>query len=245
MPLLDPELAKRICEGIVRLLSRWAPDALPWHEDHGGHEFAETLRRRDLREILYLPELEASPRWPEALYSQDDDNKERVFIRVATERTRVDWASAVFHQSLVHWEHASASIDGAVTFQPMDPDLHWQTKLDVPETLLREMGLTLIPPAALGLQFGKWRLSELLDPRDSALLEAGRELERMANSLLKTRGIRSPANAYQRVLQILRLGYDPGTLAAALEGRTPESLVELNSWMEERNPPFSWTRGAE
>ena len=245
VPLLDPELAKRITDQIVLLLARWAPGAQETATDSSASEFAEKLRRRDTREVLYLPELAAGPRWPEAIYSQDDDNQQRVFIRVETGRERVDWASAVFNESLVHWEHASATLDGTMTFVPMDPDRHWQTKLEIPETLLREMGLTLVPPAALGFHFGKWRLRQLLDPRHSVLLEVGRELEGMANSLLKTKGIRSPAHAYQRVLDILRLGYDPGTLAAALEGRTPASLVELNSWMEERNPPFSWTRSAD
>ncbi len=242
MPSLDLVLAKRIADGIVALLARWAPDVQPLPEDLAAAEFATKLRRRDVREILYLRELEAGPRWPEGLWNANDTNQERVFVRVATERTRVDWACAVFNGSLVHWEQATATVDGDVTFSLMSPDTHWGMKLEMPETVLREMGVTLIPPASMRLPFGKWPLRDLLDPRAHTVLEASRELEIMAASLLKTRGIRSRAHAYQRVLDILRLGYDPGTLAAALEGRTPTSLVELNSWMEERNPPFSWTR---
>ena len=74
-------------------------------------------------------------------------------------------ACAVFTGSLVHWERAVAKADGTVDWSPMEPDRHWSMKLETPETLLREMGLTLIPPAAMALRFGHWTLSELLDPR--------------------------------------------------------------------------------
>lgn len=245
MPLLDLELAKSISDKIAALLARWAPDAdsEPGPERDGtAAEFAEKLRRRDLREIQYLGDLEASPRWPEGLWVPDEPNHERVLIRVETARDRVDWAVAVFNGSLVHWEHTTATVDGALTTRVMAPDTHWQLKLEPVEACMREMGLTLVPPAAMRLRFGQWRLSELLDPRGRALFDASRELEHLANSLLDAKGIRSPAQAYQRVLGLLRLGYDPGTLAAALEGRKPTSWVELSGWIEERNPPFAWTR---
>lgn len=244
MPVLDLDLARRITEGVVALLSRWAPDAQPWPDDPApASEMVAKLRRRDLREILYLPDLQAEPRWPE-LYEQDDSNKERVFIRIATTRERVEYASAVFNGSLVHWESAIADLDGRVTFSAMDPDRHWGVDLVAAETLLREMGLTLIPPAALSLSLGRWTLLELLDPRIYNLYAAGQEVGRLADQIRETKGVRSAAQAYGRVLGLVRLGYDLGTLAATMEGRSPKSLQELSTWLAEKPPPFSWTRGA-
>ena len=48
-----------------------------------------------------------------------------------------------------------ADAGGKVEWAEMEPDRHWSMKLETPETLLREMGLTLIPPAAMGLRFGR------------------------------------------------------------------------------------------
>jgi hypothetical protein len=245
MPVLDFELARSINEAIVWLLKRYEPDAGPWPADGSAREFADALRRRDPREVLYLPDLAAAPRWPDEIFRDDDPNHERVFVRVGTTRDQVDYAAAVFNGSLVHWEHLRATIAGEVTFDPMDPDQHWSMKLEPAETLLREKGLTLIPPAVMRLRFGTWPLSGLLDPRADRLREAGAELERVADSLMQTKGIRSRAQAYQTVMKILRMGYDPATLAAALEGRQPASLVELFWWLEERGAPFQWTRGAD
>ena len=243
VPLLDLELAKRIADKLALLLGRYAPEAGPRPEDpSAAGEFAKTLRRRDLREVIYLPELAAEPRWPEELYRAADANQERVLVRVSTTRDRMEWACAIFHGSLVYWEQVTADVEGKVAFSSMDPDAAWAAKLEEPEKVLREKGLTLIPPAAMRLAWGRWLLRDLLDPRRGTMSEVGQEVERMAASLLKTRGTQTPNRAYQRVLEILRLGYDPGTLAAALDGRIPESLVELNRWLEERNPPYAWTR---
>lgn len=242
MPILDLDLARRITEGIVALLARWAPDAQPWPEDRSAAEFAEKLRRRDAREILFLPELQAEPRWPE-LYEPDDSNKDRVFVRVRTERERVEYGSAIFNGSLVHWETAVADVHGRVRFRAMDPDRHWSEDLQTPEAILREMGMTLIPPAALPLSFGKWKLVELLDPRVYNLYAAGQEIARLAEAIRAAKGVRSDAHAYQRVLDLVRLGYDPGTLHAAVDGRSPESLQQLSQWLADQPPPFAWTRG--
>ncbi len=244
LPFLDLELARRINEGIVGLLTRWAPDAQPWPEDHSASEFAEKLKRRDTREVLYLPELAAEPRWPE-VFNPDDPNQERVFVRIESKRDHVDYASAVFDGSLVHWEHARAALDGSVAFSTLSPDRHWGLSLEPAETLLREMGMTLIPPAALAVTWGRWTLGELLDPRAGNLYFAGQEVGHLAEAILHTKGVRSPAQAYQRVLVTLRLGYDLGTLSAALDGRSPKSLAELSTWLEERQPPFAWTRPRE
>ena len=242
MPVLDLDLARRITEGVVALLSRWAPDAQPWPDDPApASELVTKLRRRDLRGILYLPDLQAEPRWPE-LYEQDDSNKERAFIRIATTRTRVEYASAVLNGSLVHWESAFADVDGRVTFRAMDPDRHYGVDLAAAETLFREMGLTLIPPAALGLSLAHGTLLELLDPRIYNLYAAGQEVARLAEQIRQTKGVRSAAQAYGRVLALMRLGYDLDTLSATLEGRSPQSLQELSTWLAERPPPFSWTR---
>lgn len=240
---LDLDLARHITEGIVGLLSRFAPDSRPpaSDDDRPAHEFADRLRRRDVREVLYLPDLEAEPRWP-ALWNENDSNHDRVFIRVTTEREAVEYAAAVFTGSLVHWEAARANLDGQVVFEGMSPDRHWSLKLETAETVVREMGLTPIPPAAMGLRFGPWSLHTLLDPRLHTLRIVGDEVARLADAIRKTKGVRSPAQAYTRVLDVLRLGYDIGALADALEGRTPDSLVELNGWLAERNPPFAWTR---
>src|SRR5574341_1687661 len=218
VPLLDLDLARRITEGIVGLLSRWAPDALPWPEDRSAAEFAERLRKRDPREVLYVAELEPGPVFPEA-YSEDDSTQERVLIRVETLRHRVHYAEAVFHGSLVHWRHVTAHVTGGIESAPIDPDRHWAMKLEGPEALLREMGLTPIPPAAMALRFGPWRLSELLDPHSDQLYAAGQEVLRLSDAILHAKGVRSPAQAYQRVLALLRLGYDLGTLTATLDGR--------------------------
>ena len=244
LPVLDLDLARRINEGIVGLLTRWAPDPQPWPEDRSAAEFAEKLRRRDTREILYLPDLEAEPRWPD-LYSPDDSNQERVFVRVEKARAHVDYASAVFNGSLVHWELARAALDGAVAFTPLSPDRHWSLTLESAETLLREMGMTLVPPAALTVRWGRWSLGELLDPRAGNLYFAGQEVAHLAEAIRHAKGVRSPAQAYQRVLVTLRLGYDLATIAEALEGRSPSSLAELSTWLEERQPPFAWTRPRE
>src|SRR5579859_4267719 len=174
VPLLDLELARRITEGIAYLLSRWAPDAQPWPEDRSAPEFAEKLRRRDPREIIYLREA-IEPCWPH-FRSDDDPNRERVFVRVAVKGERVEFASAVFTGSLVHWEAASADVYGELTWLAMDPDQHLAMRLEAAETLLREMGLTLIPPAAMSLTFGKWSLAVLLDPRMQNLREAGEDV---------------------------------------------------------------------
>ena len=243
MPLLDLDLARRITEGIVGLLSQHSPGAHPHPEDRPAREFAERLGRRDVREVLYLPDLQAEPRWP-ALWNPEDSNHDRVFVRVATERTRVEYAEAVFTGSLVHWESAVADPEGRVVFSGMDPDRHWALKLEVAETVVREMGLTLIPPAAMSLRFGRWTLSTLLDPRMHTLRIVGEEVGRLAEAIAQTKGVRSPAQAYTRVLDLVRLGYDIGALADALEGRTPASLAELSSWLSERDPPFAWTRAA-
>lgn len=239
--LLDLDLARRITEGIVGVLSRMSPDAEAPPDDPAAREFSERLRRRDIREVVYLRELAAEPRWP-AAWNPDDWNHERVFLRVLTERSRVEYAVAVFTGSLVHWESATADPDGRVLYTAMDPDRHWSLKLEPAETVLREMGLTTIPPAAMDLRFGRWTLRALLDPRARTLRTAGEEVARIAASIRETRGVRSPAQAYYRVLDLLRLGYDLGTLADALEGRTPESLTELSAWLSERDPPFAWTR---
>lgn len=241
MPHLALDLARNITEGIVGLLSRFSPDSHPSPEDRPASEFADRLRQRDVREILWLPELEAEPRWP-SLWNANDSNHDRVFVRVRTDRTVVEYAEAVFNGSLVHWETASADVDGSVAFAEMNPDRHWSLKLEPAETVLREMGLTPIPPAAMSLRFGQWSLKTLLDPRLHTLRIAGEEVGRLAEAIAKTKGIRSPAQAYQRVLAVLRMGYDIGTLADALDGRTPASLVELSSWLSERDPPFAWTR---
>lgn len=241
MPHLDLDLARHITEGIVGLLSRYSPDSPPAPEDRPAREFAERLRQRDVREVLWLPDLEPEPHWP-ALWNGNDSNHERVFVRVRTDRTAVEYAEAVFSGSLVHWEKASADLEGLVTFADMDPDRHWALKLEPAETVLREMGLTPIPPAAMRLRFGRWALRTLLDPRLHTLRIVGEEVGRLAEAIAKTKGIRSPAQAYTRVLGVLRMGYDIGTLADALEGRTPTSLVELSSWLSERDPPFAWTR---
>ena len=240
---LNLDLARHITEGIVGLLSRFAPDSRPppADEDRPALDFADRLRRRDVREVLYLPELEAEPRWP-ALWSENDSNHERVFVRVATERETVEYAEAVFNGSLVHWGAARANLEGQVAFEEMSADRHWSLKLETAETVVREMGLTPIPPAAMGLRFGPWSLRTLLDPRLHTLRIVGDEVSRLADAIRKTKGVRSPSQAYKTVLDVLRLGYDIGALAEALDGRTPESLVELNGWLAERNPPFAWTR---
>lgn len=245
MPLLDLDLARRITEGIVGLLRRYAPEsaAQAATDDHPAGELADRLQRRDVREVLYLPDLEPEPRWP-ALWDANDANHERVFIRVLTERARVEYASAVVTGSLVHWERAIADPEGNVVYAAMDPDRHWSLKLEPAETVAREMGLTLIPPAAIGLRFGPLPLRTLLDPRAQTLRHVGEDVARLAESLRRTKGIRSPAQAYQRVLDVVRLGYDLGTLSGALDGRTPASLAELHTWLEEREQPFAWTRAA-
>lgn len=166
-------------------------------------------------------------------------------MRVGATSSHVDFASAVFNGSLVHWELARAGVDGSAAFMPLSPDRHWSLALEPAETLLREMGLTLVPPAALALSWGRWTLGELLDPRAGNLYFAGQEVARIAEAILHAKGVRSPTQAYQRVLVTLRLGYDLGTLAAAIEGRTPTSLAELSTWLEERQPPFAWTRPRE
>lgn len=245
MPLLDLELARRITEGIVGLLARWAPEAQPYPEDRPALEFAQKLRRRDPREILYLPELAIEPAWPPLPLVEDDSNHERVLIRVETGLARVEYACAVFTGSLVHWERAIAVADGSVEWVEMAPDRHWSMKLETPETLLREMGLTLIPPAAMSLAFGRWSLRALLDPREHNLAAAGREVARLSESILHAKGVHSPAKAYERVIHVLRLGYDLGSLADTLQGREPSSLVELHTWLADRPPPFAWTREAE
>lgn len=243
MPLLDLDLARHITEGIVGLLRRYAPEAPAPSDDRPGRELADRLQRRDVREVLYLPEREAGG-WP-TLWNADESNHERVFLRVATERTRVEYAAAVVTGSLVHWERAVADVpEGNVVYMELDPDRHWALKLEPAETVAREMGLTLIPPAAMGLRFGPWPLRTLLDPRKHTLRQVGEEVGRLAESLRQTKGIRSPAQAYQRVLDVLRLGYDLGTLSGALDGRTPGSLAELHTWLEEREQPFAWTRAA-
>lgn len=247
VPLLDLDLARHITEGIVGLLARHSPDVRPTSEmgveDRTGREFAERLRQRDVREVLYLRDLEAEPRWP-ALWNPNDSNHERVYVRVRTERTEVEYSVAVFSGSLVHWETALADLDGAVRHSEMSADRHWSLKLEVAETVLREMGLTTIPPAAMSLRFGQWSLRTLLDPRLHTMRVVGEEVARLAESIRKTKGIRSPGDAYKRVLLLLRMGYDIGTLADALDGRTPANLVELGTWLEERDPPFAWTRTA-
>lgn len=246
VPLLDLDLARHITEGIVGLLTRYSPDArteLAPADDGAGRDFAERLKARDVREVLYLRDLAAEPRWP-AAWNAGDSNHERVLVRVRTDRNEVEYAVAVFNGSLVHWETAIADLDGSVRFVDMNPDRHWSLKLEVAETVLREMGLTTIPPAAMSLRFGQWSLRTLLDPRLHTLRVVGEEVARLADSIRKTKGIRSSGDAYKRVLLLLRMGYDIGTLANALDGRTPENLVELGTWLEERDPPFAWTRSA-
>lgn len=240
---LDLDLARHINEGIVGLLSKFGPDIRPAQvdADRPAPDFADTLRRRDVREVLYLRDLEAEPRWP-ALWNADDSNHDRVYVRVATERESIEYAEAVFTGSLVHWEHARADLEGRVAFGEMSPDRHWSLKLETAETVAREMGLTPIPPAAMDLRFGPWSLRTLLDPRQHTLRIVGEEVSRLAEAIRKTKGVRSPAQAYTRVLDVLRLGYDIGALSDALDGRTPASLVELNGWLVERSPPFAWTR---
>ena len=240
MPLLDLELARRITEGIAYLLSRWAPDAQPWPEDRSAPEFAEKLRRRDPREIIYLREA-IEPCWPH-FRSDDDPNRERVFVRVAVKGERVEFASAVFTGSLVHWEAASADVYGELTWLAMDPDQHLAMRLEAAETLLREMGLTLIPPAAMSLTFGKWSLAVLLDPRMQNLREAGEDVGRLADLLQEVKGA---GGRYKQVLDLLRKGYDLGTLENALAGRSPVSMAEVTHWLSERPPPFAWTRPVE
>ncbi|HVO29856.1 MAG TPA: hypothetical protein VMV18_03935, partial [bacterium] len=151
-------------------------------------------------------------------------------------------AVAVFHGSLVHWEHLTATVDGTLSWRAIDPDSHWRMKLETAESVLREKGLTLIPPAAMKLHFGPRRLEVLLDPRQAEIFEAAREIESIAGSLLATHGIRSRPHAYQRLLDLLRFGHDPGTLVAVLENRRPATYAELVSWISERSAPFSWTR---
>ena len=243
MPLLDLDLARHITEGIVGLLRRYAPEAHAAPEDRPARELADRLQRRDVREVLYLPDLEPEPRWP-AVWNANDSNHERVFLRVLTERARVEYACAVVTGSLVHWERAIADPEGNVVYTELDPDRHWSLKLEPAEIAVRELGLTLIPPAAIGLRFGPLPLRTLLDPRKHTLRQVGEEVARLAESLRETKGIRSPAQAYQRVLDVLRLGYDLGTLSGALDGRTPSSLAELHTWLEEREQPFAWTRSA-
>lgn len=242
---LDLELARDITEGIVGLLSRYAPDtrwAPPVEDaDRPARDFAERLRRRDVREVLYLRDLEAEPRWP-SFWNGDDSNHDRVFVRVATAREQVDYAEAVFTGSLVHWEAARADLEGRVAFQEMSPDRHWSLQLETAETVVREMGLTPIPPAAMGLRFGPWSLRTLLDPRLHTLRIVGEEVGRLTDAIRQMKGVHSPAQAHKHVISVLRLGYDIGALSDALDGRTPASLVELNGWLAERNPPFAWTR---
>src|SRR6476659_6049849 len=74
VPLLDLEPARRITGGIVGLLARWAPEAQPYPEDRPALEFAQKLRRREPREILYLPELAIEPAWPPLPLVEDDSN---------------------------------------------------------------------------------------------------------------------------------------------------------------------------
>lgn len=249
MPLLDLDVARGITEGIVLVLARLGLDAsapaastvAPATDRAEAHEYAERLRRRDLREVLLLRDLEVEPRWPD-LWNPRDSNHERVFIRVGADRDRVYYASAIFNGSLVHWEAATADTTGSVTWSQMDPDRHWTLNLQASEKPLREMGLTVIPPAALPLKFGRWTLAALLNPREHNLRAAADEVQRVAESIRNIKGIRSPAQAYERVLNLLRLGYDLSALAVELEGRTPESLAELTTWLTERNPPFAWTR---
>jgi len=240
---LDLDLARHITEGIVGLLSRFAPDVRAGapDEDPPASDFAERLRRRDVREVLYLRDLEAEPRWP-ALWNESDSNHDRVFVRVATERERVEYAAAVFTGSLVHWEAARSDLEGRVAFEDMSPDRHWSLELETAETVVREMGLTPIPPAAMGLRFGPWSLRTLLDPRLHTLRIVGDEVGRLAEAIRKMKGVHSPGQAHKLVYTVLRLGYDIGALSDALDGRTPASLVELNGWLVERSPPFAWTR---
>jgi hypothetical protein len=241
MPVLSLDLAKKINEAIVALLSAHAPGTSREEEDAVSHEFAERLRRRDVREVVVLADLEPEPRWPSA-WNPEDSNHQRVLVRVHTERARVEYAVAVFTGSLVHWESALADAEGRVLFREMDPDRHWSLKLEVAETVLREMGLTAIPPAAMGLRFGRWSLRTLLDPRLHTLQIVGEEVARLAEAIRRVKGVTSASDAYNRVLLLLRLGYDIGTLADALEGRTPSSLVELSGWLSEKDLPYAWTR---
>ncbi len=240
MPVLDPDLARRVAEGIAALLSRWAPDARPWPEDLSGREFAEKLRRHDLREVLYLPDLRSEPAWPQ-LWNPNDPNHERVFLRVRTERERVEFASAVFGGSLVHWEVAVVDAHGRPTYERMTPDRHWSLKLDPVETLVREMGLTLVPPAAMTLSFGRWTLLQLLDPRAEVAREAAAEVERIADSVAGSGGARGTGQTFARVLGLVRTGYDLASIARAIDGRTPTTIPEVQRWLSEE-PPFGWTR---
>src|SRR2546426_9401406 len=120
MPLLDLELARRITEGIVALLARYAPDARPWPEDRSAAEFAGKLRRRETREIVYLPD--RLDGWP-TFFTEDDPprNLEQVFLRVGRAERTVRYACAVFTGSLVHWVAASADVHGTVSYAEMDP----------------------------------------------------------------------------------------------------------------------------
>ena len=241
MPLLDLDLARHITEGIVGILAKLGSAAPDERERAEAAEYAERLRRRDLREVILLRELEAEPRWPD-LWNASDSNHDRVFIRVGAERDKVYYASAIFNGSLVHWEAATADTSGAVVWSEMDPDRHWTLNLQASEKPLREMGLTLIPPAALPLRFGRWTLGTLLNPRAHNLRAAADEVQRLAGTIRNIKGIRSDAQAYERVLNLLRLGYDLTEVGTELEGRTPDSLSELTTSLTERSPPFAWTR---
>ena len=245
MPLLDLDLARNINEAIVALLRRGGPDGRPFPEDHPGAEIARDLPRRESREILYLPDLAVEPAWP-PVPPGAQENREQIFIRVATARERVTYAAAVFTGNLVHWRRVEARVpSGELTSVPLDPDSHWSLGLETAEKAFREKGLTAIPPAVLSLVWGRWTLADLLDPVGRNLSAAREEMNALATLLQSAKTARNPARAYDMVVNVLRLGYDLATLADAVKGREPSSYVELNGWLAERAPPFAWTRGLQ